>query len=122
MKRFLLIMLVLLSTAVFAKAKRLSAEFYCAVTGMECCDSIKTRIEQAKGVKEVDCYPVQQKVIVSYDATKTDIPTLLMVFESMGKKANLVYTKEVRSTTRTDTKNGETTNSVDAETGASQLY
>lgn len=54
-----------------------------------CCDKIMKNIAFEKGVKDLVCDLNTKTVTVTYDADKTDIPTLLKAFEKIGKPAQV---------------------------------
>ncbi len=67
----------------------LSCDLHC----QGCCDKIMKNIAYEKGVKDIVCDLKTKTVTVTYDANKTDVPTLLKAFEKIGKPAK-VLTKE----------------------------
>ena len=89
MKRFWIIMLALLPMVCIYAAKPdkqvvvLSCDLHC----QGCCDKIMKNIAFEKGVKDIVCDLKGKTVAVTYDANKTDIPTLLKAFEKIGKPA-----------------------------------
>ena len=54
-----------------------------------CCDKIMKNIAYEKGVKDLVCDLKSKTVTVTYDADKTDVPTLLKAFEKIGKPAQV---------------------------------
>ena len=73
---------------VFAVNKQkvvLSCDLHC----QGCCDKIMKNIAFEKGVKDLVCDLKGKTVTVTYDADKTDIPTLLKAFEKIGKPAKV---------------------------------
>lgn len=64
----------------------LSCDLHC----QGCCNKIMKNIAFEKGVKDIVCDLKTKTVTVTYDATKTDIPTLLKAFEKIGKPAKEV--------------------------------
>ena len=92
MKRFLILFLALLPIVGVMAAKQdkqvvvLSCEIHC----QGCCDKIMKNIAFEKGVKDIVCDLKTKTVTVTYDANKTDIPTLLKAFEKIGKPAKVV--------------------------------
>ena len=93
---------------VFAVNKQkvvLSCDLHC----QGCCDKIMKNIAFEKGVKDLVCDLKSKTVTVTYDADKTDIPTLLKAFEKIGKPAQVKGEKSSKK----DTLN------TDANTGAS---
>ena len=95
MKRILLLFTVCILYSVFctplfaAKADKqtvvLSVDLHCQA----CCDKIMKNIAFEKGVKDLVCDLPSKTVTVTYDADKTDVPTLLKAFEKIGKPAQV---------------------------------
>lgn len=119
MKKFLLLFVcilysVLCTPPLFAKANKqvvvLSVDIHC----QGCIDKIMKNIAFEKGVKDIVCDLDTKTVTVTYDANKTDVPTLLKAFEKIKKPATV---KEQESQ-ETRGKSNET----DANTGASTPY
>ena len=99
--------MALMPMMVFAVNKQkvvLSCDLHC----QGCCDKIMKNIAFEKGVKDLVCDLKGKTVTVTYDADKTDIPTLLKAFEKIGKPAKV---KEEESPQKE-------TPSTDADTGA----
>lgn len=92
MKRFLIFILALMPIVGVIAAKQdkqvvvLSCDLHC----QGCCDKIMKHIAFEKGVKDIVCDLKTKTVTVTYDANKTDIPTLLKAFEKIGKPAKVV--------------------------------
>lgn len=63
----------------------LSCDLHC----QGCCDKIMKNIAFEKGVKDIVCDLKAKTVTVTYDANKTDVPTLLRAFEKIGKSAKV---------------------------------
>ncbi len=63
----------------------LSCDLHC----QGCCDKIMKNIAFKKGVKDLVCDLKSKHVTVTYDANKTDVPTLLKAFEKIGKPARV---------------------------------
>ena len=87
-----------------------------------CCDKIMKNIAFEKGVKDLVCDLDTKTVTVTYDASKTDIPTLLKAFEKIHKPATV---KEIVSKNPKDPKDSKLSKdrpSADAESGASTPY
>ena len=63
----------------------LSCDIHC----QGCCDKIMKNIAFEKGVKDIVCDLKTKTVTVTYDANKTDVPTLLKAFERIGKPAKV---------------------------------
>ncbi len=96
MRKYLLIALLLLSPFIFhlsplsaAKADKqvvvLSVDLHCQA----CCDKIMKNIAFEKGVKDIVCDLKTKTVTVTYDANKTDVPTLLEAFKKINKPATV---------------------------------
>ena len=80
--------MALMPMMVFAVNKQkvvLSCDLHC----QGCCDKIMKNIAFEKGVKDLVCDLKGKTVTVTYDADKTDIPTLLKAFEKIGKPAKV---------------------------------
>ena len=92
MRRILIILMALMPMVAVFAAKQdkqvvvLSCELHC----QGCCDKIMKNIAFEKGVKDIVCDLKTKTVTVTYDANKTDIPTLLKAFEKIGKPANIL--------------------------------
>ena len=92
MKKILIFFLALLPIVGIMAAKQdkqvvvLSCDLHC----QGCCDKIMKNIAFEKGVKDIVCDLKTKTVTVTYDANKTDIPTLLKAFEKIGKPANIL--------------------------------
>ncbi|MBQ7632238.1 MAG: cation transporter [Paludibacteraceae bacterium] len=116
MKRFLIIWMALLPIMGVLAAKpnkqvvTLSCELHC----QGCCDKIMKNIAFEKGVKDIVCDLPSQTVTVTYNADKTDVPTLLKAFEKIGKPAKVKEEKNNPSPTRDDAHNDGS--------GAQKLY
>ena len=91
MKRFIIFLMALLPIVGVMAAKQdkqvvvLSCDIHC----QGCCDKIMKNIAYEKGVKDIVCDLKTKTVTVTYDASKTDIPTLLKAFEKIGKPAKI---------------------------------
>ena len=108
MKRIIILLLTFMPMMVFAANKQkvvLSCDLHC----QGCCDKIMKNIAFEKGVKDLVCDLKDKTVTVTYDANKTDIPSLLKAFENIGKPAKVKESKEPQKAT---------TPSTDANTGA----
>ena len=90
-KRFLIFLLALLPmVATFAaKPDKQVVVLTCDIHCQGCCDKIMKNIAFEKGVKDIVCDLKTKTVTVTYDASKTDIPTLLKAFEKIGKPAKV---------------------------------
>ena len=91
MKKILIFFLALLPIVGVMAAKPdkqvvvLSCDLHCQA----CCDKIMKNIAFEKGVKDLVCDLKKKTVTVTYDANKTDVPTLLKVFDKIGKPAKV---------------------------------
>ena len=85
----------------------LSCDLHC----QGCCDKIMKNIAFEKGVKDLVCDLNTKTVTVTYDANKTNVPTLLNAFEKIGKPAK-------EKDNKADSPKPKET---DADTGATQL-
>ena len=120
MKRYLFIVLLLSVfgfqySACFAKANKQVVVLSCDIHCQGCCDKIIKNIAFEKGVKDIVCDLETKTVTVTFDANKTDVPTLLKAFEKIHKPAEVVsQPKSAVSPQKSD--------KTDAETGASTPY
>ena len=113
---FVCILYSVLCTPLFAKPNKQTVVLSCNIHCQGCCDKIMKNIAFEKGVKDLQCDLKGKTVTVTYDADKTDIPTLLKAFEKIGKPA------AVKETVSKDPKDLKDLPSSDAETGASTPY
>ena len=67
----------------------------CDIHCQGCCDKIMKNIAFEKGVKDIVCDLKTKTVTVTYDANKTDIPTLLKAFDKIGKPAKVKEEKKL---------------------------
>ena len=90
MKRILIFLMALMPMMVFAaKPNKQVVVLSCDLHCQACCDKIMKNIAFEKGVKDIVCDLKNKTVTVTYDANKTDIPTLLKAFEKIGKPAKV---------------------------------
>ena len=91
MKRFLIFLLALLPIVgvMAAKPDKQVVVLSCDIHCQGCCDKIMKNIAYEKGVKDIVCDLKTKTVTVTYDANKTDVPTLLKAFEKIGKPAKV---------------------------------
>ncbi|MGM9825406.1 MAG: heavy-metal-associated domain-containing protein [Paludibacteraceae bacterium] len=88
MKKILIFLLALLPmAAVQAKPNKQTVVLYCDLHCQGCCDKIMKNIAFEKGVKDIQFDMEQQAVTVTFDANKTDVPTLQKAFAQIGKPA-----------------------------------
>ena len=79
-------MAFMLSTAE-AKPNKQKVVLYVYLHCQDCCDKIMKNIAFEKGVKDIVFDMEEQTVTVTYDANKTDVPTLQKAFAKIGKPA-----------------------------------
>ena len=91
MRKYLLsLFFALFSVTLFAaKADKQVVVLSCDLHCQACCDKIMKNIAFEKGVKDIVCYLPAKTVTVTYDANKTDVPTLLKAFEKIKKPATV---------------------------------
>lgn len=107
MKKLLVLLLALLPMlGLNAKPQKQTVTFYVDLHCQGCCDKVMKNIAYEKGVKDIRCDLKTKTVVVTFDAQKTDIPTLQKAFIKIGKPA---------TTTPPEKQKKE----VDASTGAS---
>ena len=96
MKRLLIILLALLPVVgiMAAKPDKQVVVLTCDLHCQGCCDKIMKNIAFEKGVKDIVCDLKTKTVTVTYDANKTDVPTLLKAFEKIGKPAKVKKSAE----------------------------
>ena len=112
---FVCILYSVLCTPLFAKANKQVVVLSCDIHCQGCCDKIMKNIAFEKGVKDIVCDLETKTVTVTFDANKTDVPTLLKAFEKIHKPAEVVsQPKSAVSPQKSD--------KTDAETGASTPY
>ncbi len=117
MKRLLIFLLALLPMAwcgntAAAKANKQVVTLYVDIHCQGCINKIMSNIAYEKGVKDIQCDLQKKTVTVTYDANKTDVPTLQKAFAKIGKPATTAPIEGCE----TPTKDTQTT---DAQTGAS---
>lgn len=91
MKRVVIFMMMLTLSIGMASAKvdKQQVTFYVDLHCQGCIDKIYKNIAYEKGVRDLQCDLKTKTVVVTYDANKTDIPTLQKAFEAIGKPASL---------------------------------
>lgn len=96
MKKYLLIvsLCALCAFSAFAKTDKQVVTFYVDVHCQGCIDKIYKNIAYEKGVKDLQCDLETKTVVVTYDANKTDIPTLQAAFAAINKPASLTPVTE----------------------------
>ena len=91
MKKYLLFLVFALCSVTLFAGKTdkqtvvLSVDLHCQA----CCDKIMKNIAFEKGVKDIVCDLKTKTVTVTYDANKTDVPTLLEAFKKINKPATV---------------------------------
>lgn len=113
MKKYLFsLFFALCSLTLFAaKADKQVVVLSCDLHCKGCCDKVMKNIAFEKGVKDLVCDLDSKTVTVTYDANKTDVPTLLKAFEKINKPAKPIQ-KEASAPMK----------ETDANTGASAPY
>ncbi len=96
------------------RSNRQTVVLSCDIHCQGCCDKIMKNIAFEKGVKDLVCDLDTKTVTLTYDTTKTDLPTLLKAFEKIHKPAKV---KEPESQ-EPKAKSSKT----DADSGASTPY
>lgn len=91
MKRLLIFLIALLPIVgvMAAKPNKQVVVLSCDLHCQGCCDKIMKNIAFEKGVKDIVCDLKSKTVTVTYDANKTDVPSLLKAFEKIGKPATV---------------------------------
>ena len=98
MRRLLIFLMALLPiVGVMAKQDKQVVVLSCDLHCQGCCDKIMKNIAFEKGVKDIVCDLKSKTVTVTYDANKTDVPTLLKAFEKIGKPAKVMDMHNDRS-------------------------
>ncbi len=83
----------------------LSCDLHC----QGCCDKIMKNIAFEKGVKDLVCDLDSKTVTLTYDTTKTDLPTLLKAFEKIHKPAKPIQKEASDPKTESDANSGAST-------------
>ena len=101
---FILSLFILLTPA-FASAKPAKADrqtvlFSVDLNCQACIDKIMHEIAFEKGVKDIVCSLKDKTVLVTYDANKTDIPTLQKAFARIHKPATVLSSSQPQSPER----------------------
>ena len=117
MRKYLLsLFFALCPVIVFAaKADKQVVVLSCDLHCQGCCDKIMKNIAFEKGVKDIVCDLKTKTVTVTFDAAKTDVPTLLKAFDKIGKPAKVKETPAQKEAPAPKTE-------TDANSGASQPY
>lgn len=95
MRRILILLVALLPIVgvIAARPDKQVVVLSCDMHCQGCCDKIMKNIAYEKGVKDIVCDLKKKTVTVTYDANKTDVPTLLKAFEKIGKPATVMKEK-----------------------------
>lgn len=104
--------MVLMSTAVFAKANKQTVVFDVNLHCQGCCDKVMKNIAYEKGVKDLRCDLEKKQVVVVFDADKTSVEQLQKAFEAIKKPAT-VNTKATEAAVKK-----ATGKAIDATSGA----
>ena len=91
---FALCSLFFVQPAFAAKVDKQVVTLSCDLHCQGCCDKIMKNIACEKGVKDIVCDLKTKTVTVTYDANKTDVPTLLKAFDKIGKPAKVKEPKQ----------------------------
>jgi len=101
-------------------SNRQSVVLSCDIHCQGCCDKIMKNIAFERGVRDIVCDLPSRTVTVTYDAAKTDLPTLLKAFERIGKPARVKDAPPAPQTVPADTAADASADApTDAATGAS---
>ncbi len=84
-----------------AKTNKQKVTFYVYLHCDGCVNKVMKNIAYEKGVKDLECSIENQTVVVTYDANKTDIPTLQKAFAKIGKPATLTKPSETKTDANT---------------------
>jgi len=92
MKKIIILILALMPfIGIYAaKAERQTVVLSCDLHCQACCDKIMKNIAFEKGVKDIICDLKSKTVKVVFDASKTDLETLLQAFERIKKPATVL--------------------------------
>lgn len=83
------LLMVLMTTAVFAKANKQTVVFDVNLHCQGCCDKVMKNIAYEKGVKDLRCDLEKKQVVVVFDAEKTSVEQLQKAFEAIKKPATV---------------------------------
>lgn len=118
MKRIIIFILALLPiVGVMAKTDKQVVMLSCDLHCKGCCDKIMKNIAFEKGVKDLVCDLKTKTVTVTYDAAKTDVPTLLKAFDKIGKPAQVKESTVPQTTSQTTPQTTPQSSSTDAVSG-----
>ncbi|MBR1878374.1 MAG: cation transporter [Paludibacteraceae bacterium] len=82
-----ILFVVLMSFSLWAKTDKQTVVFDVDIHCQGCIDKIQKNIAFEKGVKDLRCDLKSKTVVVVFDASKTDVPTLQKAFAKIGKHA-----------------------------------
>ncbi len=112
MKKLLLLLLtVCVLTPTYAKTNKQTVTLYCDILCQACCDKVMKNIAFEKGVKDIQFDLKEKAIIITYDADKTDVPTLQKALAKMGKPATTTKPTEKAKTDNKSSDKCPTTNS-----------
>ena len=86
------------STSTSKKSSKQTVLLNCDLHCQGCCDKIMKNIAFEKGVKDIVCDLPSKTVTVTFDANKTDVPTLLKAFEKINKPAKVKESTQIIDT------------------------
>ena len=104
MKKYLFIIICLLFSFPFQgegrerSSNRQVVTLSCDIHCQGCIDKIMKNIAFEKGVKDIVCDLDTKTVTVTFDANKTDVPTLLKAFDKIKKPAKVKEPAEPTTT------------------------
>lgn len=104
-----------------AKANKQTVVLSCDIHCQGCIDKIMKNIAFERGVKDIVCDLPTKTVTVTYDANKTDVPSLLSAFERINKPATVKALPSSEQTSGSKEASASP-HETDANTGASQPY
>ena len=91
------------------RSNRQTVVLSCDIHCQGCCDKIMKNIAFEKGVKDLVCDLDSKTVTLTYDTTKTDLPTLLKAFEKIHKPAKPIQKEASDPKTESDANSGAST-------------
>ena len=83
---------------VVKQSNKQTVVLHCDLHCQGCCDKIMKNIAFEKGVKDIVCDLDTKTVTVTFDANKTDVPTLLKAFDKIKKPAKVKEPAEPTTT------------------------
>lgn len=122
-KSLLSLFFIMCALTLSAKPNRQIVILSCNLHCQGCCDKVMKNIAFEKGVKDIQCDLSAKEVTVTFDANKTDVPTLLNAFEKIGKPATVKSHLAPRDSEppTSPVQHADETPQTDANTGASIL-